>query len=125
MKWTWVASSGLCITNGEVEASQSQTSNTESDSMTATMFSLDNLNDIKPEVRQGYTWEKSQIPESPDSFVESLVQRVNKKKKKINCFFFFFFSFIIKFLKIFFKSMLLRHPLIFPLFYFITNWFVS
>ena len=79
LKWTRVASSGLFITNGEVEASQSQTSYTKSDSVTATMFSLDNLNDIKPEVRQGFTREKGQIPESPDSFVESLVQRVNKK----------------------------------------------
>nr|POF23744.1 hypothetical protein CFP56_67147 [Quercus suber] len=53
LKWTWVVSLGLFITNGEVEASQSHASDTESDSVTATMFSLDNLNDIKPEVRQG------------------------------------------------------------------------
>ena len=69
LKWTRVASSGLFITNVEVEASQSQTSDTKNDSVTATMFSLDNLNDIKPEVRQGSTREKGKIPESPDSFV--------------------------------------------------------
>ena len=76
--------------NGDVEASQSQTSDTKSDSVTATMSSLDNLNDIKPEIRQGSTWKKGQIPESPDSFVKSLVQRVNKKNQ---LFFFFYIKF--------------------------------
>lgn len=42
------------------------------------MFNLDRLFEVRPEVMPGLTWDKELIPESPDSFIESLVQRVNK-----------------------------------------------
>lgn len=42
------------------------------------MFNLDRLNDVRPEVRRGFTWEKGLIPESPDPSIETLVQRVNR-----------------------------------------------
>lgn len=45
--------------------------------MTVIMFNLDKLNVVRPKVRQGSTWDKGLIPESPDSLIESLVQRVN------------------------------------------------
>ena len=41
------------------------------------LFNLDSLNENRPEVQcQG--WDKGGIPESPDSYVEALVQRVNR-----------------------------------------------
>ena len=41
------------------------------------MFNLDQLNEERPEARQDQGWAKGCIPESPDSFIESLVQRVD------------------------------------------------
>lgn len=42
------------------------------------MFNLDNLNVKQPEVMLKSAWARGQIPESPDSFIENLVQRVNR-----------------------------------------------
>lgn len=42
------------------------------------MFNLDRLNDERLEIMQDQGWAKGCIPESPDSFIESLVQRVNR-----------------------------------------------
>nr|POE55683.1 hypothetical protein CFP56_59234 [Quercus suber] len=80
LKWTWLANAGPFITNGEVKESQALSSDTESDSVTVTMFNLDKLNDVRLEVKQGSTWEKGHISESPDSFIESLVQRVDRRR---------------------------------------------
>lgn len=44
----------------------------------AIMFNLDNLNENRLESMQHHGWEKGCIPESPDSFIELLVQRVNR-----------------------------------------------
>lgn len=45
------------------------------------MFNLDNLNEDRPKVQcQG--WDKGCIPKSPDSCIESLVQRVNRGRFK-------------------------------------------
>lgn len=41
------------------------------------MFNLDSLNENRPEAMQNQSWEKGCIPESPDSFIKSLVQRVD------------------------------------------------
>lgn len=51
---------------------------TKSDSITALMFNLDNLNTDRPEVLPNSTWNRGQIPESPDSMIETLVQRVDR-----------------------------------------------
>lgn len=42
------------------------------------MFNLDNLNTDRPEVLPNSTWNRWQIPESPDSMIETLVQRVDR-----------------------------------------------
>lgn len=55
LKWTWLANFGPFITNGEVRDSQTLSSDTESDSVTVTMFNLNKLNDVKPEIIQGST----------------------------------------------------------------------
>lgn len=44
------------------------------------MFNLDSLNERRPEIVQAQTWMTGCIPESLDSFIESLVQRVNRKR---------------------------------------------
>lgn len=46
----------------------------------AIMFNLDNLNENRLESMQHHGWEKGCIPESPDSFIELLVQRVNRRR---------------------------------------------
>lgn len=42
------------------------------------MFNLDSLNESRPKVMQGTRWNYGQIPESPNSFIQPLVQRVNR-----------------------------------------------
>lgn len=76
LKWTWIEGNGPFRKNGLSQHPQSKASKTESDT-TAMMFNLDSLNEERPEVMQDQGWMKGCIPESPDSFVESLVQRVN------------------------------------------------
>ena len=44
------------------------------------MFNLDKLNETHPEVLQSHGWDKGCIPESPDSFIENLVQRVDRRR---------------------------------------------
>ena len=41
------------------------------------MFNPDNLNANRLEVLRGVAWGRGQIPELPDSFINSLVQRVD------------------------------------------------
>lgn len=53
-------------------------SKTESSSTTITMFNLDSLNVERPEVMRGATWGRGQIPESLDSFIDSLVRSVDR-----------------------------------------------
>ena len=76
LKWTWIEGCGPFITNGQSCHSQFEASDTESDT-TVVMFNLDQLNEERPEARQDQGWAKGCIPESPDSFIESLVQRVD------------------------------------------------
>lgn len=77
LKWTWIEGSDPFITNGQSCNSQFEASDTESDT-TVVMFNLDALNEERPEARQDQGWAKGCIPESPDSFIESLVHRVNR-----------------------------------------------
>lgn len=77
-KWTWINGSRPFITNGEVREPQHSSSYIESDSVTVTMFNLDSLNEVRPEVMQGITWDKGSIPESLESFIKSLLQCVNR-----------------------------------------------
>lgn len=42
------------------------------------MFNMDSLNEERSETRRDQNWAKGCIPGSPDSFVESFVQRVNR-----------------------------------------------
>ena len=44
------------------------------------MFNLDKLNETHPEVLQSHGWDKGCIPESLDSFIENLVQRVDRRR---------------------------------------------
>nr|POE48272.1 hypothetical protein CFP56_49983 [Quercus suber] len=53
-------------------------SETESNLATGRMFNLNKLNNDRPEVVQGVVWRCGQIPKSPNSLIESLVQRVDK-----------------------------------------------
>ena len=77
LKWTWIEGSGPFITNGQSCHSQFEASDTESDT-TAVMFNLDQLNEERPEARQDQGWAKGCIPESPDSYIESLIQKVDR-----------------------------------------------
>ena len=45
------------------------------------MFNLDSLNENRLEV-QCHGWDKGCIPESPDTYIELLVQRVNRGRFK-------------------------------------------
>ena len=78
LRWTWVGGEGPFITNGEVREATHDSSETESESLTERYFNLDKLNEERPEVRTGEAWRRGQIPESPEEFVESLIQRVNR-----------------------------------------------
>lgn len=77
LKWTWIEGIGPYITNGLSHHPQIEDSNTKSDT-TAVMFNLDKLHEERPEAMQEQGWAKGCILESPDSFIESLVQRVNR-----------------------------------------------
>lgn len=44
----------------------------------AILFNLDRLNETRLEVMQCHGWEKGCIPESPNSYIENLVQRVDR-----------------------------------------------
>ena len=80
LRWTWIDNSRPFITNGDVRVSQTQSSSIENDLITVTMFNLDKLSDVRPEIQQGSTWEKGHIPKSLDSFVESLVHCVDRRR---------------------------------------------
>ena len=42
------------------------------------MFNLDNLNSVRPEVLPNSNWNRGQIIESLDFFIESVVRRVDR-----------------------------------------------
>ena len=65
------------MTNGNSQHPYFEDSETGSDATTI-MFNLDSLNEERPEVAQNGPWRKGCILESPDSFIESLVQRVDR-----------------------------------------------
>lgn len=65
------------ITNGISHHPQFEASESKSDT-TAIMFNMDSLNEERSETRRDQNWAKGCIPGSPDSFVESFVQRVNR-----------------------------------------------
>ena len=76
LQWTLIEGSGPFITIGQCTRPHFEASDTESDT-TAIKSNLDSLNEDRPEVQcQG--WDKGGIPESPNSYIESLVQRVNR-----------------------------------------------
>ena len=77
LKWAWIERNGPYITNGQCHSPYAEASNTKSDT-TVVMFNLDCLNEEKPEILQGNTWRKGHILESPNSFKDSLIQRVNR-----------------------------------------------
>ena len=64
------------MTNGNSQHPYFEDSETGSDATTI-MFNLDNLNEERPMVAQNGLWRKGCVPKSPDSFIESLVQRVD------------------------------------------------
>ena len=78
LRWTWVKGAGPFITNEEMRDNHPTSSKTKSNLATGTMFNLNKLNDDRPEVVWGAAWSYGQIPESPDSLIESLVQRVDR-----------------------------------------------
>lgn len=78
LRWTWIEGDGPFVTNGQWRDTKCFSPETESDSITALMFNLDNLNTDRPEVLPNSTWNRWQIPESPDSMIETLVQRVDR-----------------------------------------------
>lgn len=78
LRWTWFGGSSLFITNEEVKISYHSPSETGNDSVTAIMFNLDSPYAVRPEVMQDTTWDRGLIPETLNSFIESLVQRVNR-----------------------------------------------
>ena len=78
LRWTWIGQDGLLLTIGDFRETNHDSSETESESLTATLFNLDSLNVSRPEVMQGTRWTNGQIPESPDSFVQPLVHRINR-----------------------------------------------
>ena len=46
------------------------------------MFNLDNLNSVRPEVLPNSNWNRGQIIESLDFFIESVVRRVDRDRIK-------------------------------------------
>lgn len=44
------------------------------------MFNLDSLNEKRLEIMQNQAWMNGCIPESPDSFIESLEQMVDRRR---------------------------------------------
>ena len=80
LRWTWFDGVGPFVTNGNFRDTQHSSSETDSDSLIATMFNLDNLNMDRSEDRGVSLWERGQIPKSPGSFVEDLVRRVNRNR---------------------------------------------
>ena len=77
LQWAWIEGSGPFITNGHSTNPHFVDSESESDT-TAIMFNLDSLNESRPEAMQDQGWAKGCIPESPNSFIETLVQRVDR-----------------------------------------------
>ena len=69
---------GPFTTNGILREPPLPHSDSESDFITAVMFNLDALNEVRPDVMPNSTWDRGQIPESPDSFIETLVQQVDE-----------------------------------------------
>lgn len=69
--------SGPFITNGQSSHPQFVDSDTKSD-ITTIMFSLDSLNETRPETMQNQGWKQGCIPKSPDSYIETLVQMVDR-----------------------------------------------
>ena len=78
LKWTWIGQDGHFLTTGDLRDTNQDSSETESESLTTTLFYLDSLNESRPEAMQGTRWTHGQIPESPDFVIRSLVQRVNR-----------------------------------------------
>ena len=58
-------------------------SDTESDSKTAIMFNLDNLNDGCLEWVCREAWDVEQIPKDADSIVQPVVNRVNRDRLRV------------------------------------------
>ena len=80
LKWSWIGGEGPFLTTGTLKDNQGWESETDSDSSTATLFNLDSLNRERPEVLLANQWNRGQIPESPDSFMDSLVRRMNRER---------------------------------------------
>ena len=81
LQWTSIEGNGPFITNGQSSNPHYVDSESDSDT-TAIMFNLDKLNETRPEVLQRQGWDKGCIPESPDSFIENLVQRVDRGRSR-------------------------------------------
>ena len=69
LRWTWIGQDGPFLTTGDFRETNHDSSETESESFTTTLFNLDSLNESRPEVMQGTRWTNGQILEYPDSFV--------------------------------------------------------
>ena len=77
-----IEGTGPFITNGELRETECLNLDMKIASVTALMFNLDNLNKEHPEVLPNSTWNRGQIPESPSSMIETLVQQVDKGRFK-------------------------------------------
>lgn len=80
LKWMWLDGYGPFITNGRFQEVQGTTSKEDNESVTTQLFNLESVNEQRPENMQGVTWNVGCILESPNSLVESLVQRVKHWK---------------------------------------------
>ena len=77
LKWACIKGNRPFITNGQSNHPHFETLELESDTTTS-KFNLDSLNEDRPEILQDQDWAIGCIPESSTSFIESLVQQVNR-----------------------------------------------
>lgn len=79
LQWTWIEGNGPFFTNGQSSNPHFVDSESGSDTI-AILFNLDKLNETRLEVLQSHGWDKGCIPESPNSFIENLVQRMDRRR---------------------------------------------
>lgn len=68
------------LTNGVLGNTSISPSEDESESIITIMFNLDNINIQRPKVLPHSTWARGDIPKSPESLIENLVQQVNRRR---------------------------------------------
>lgn len=71
---------GPYITIGELRTQTKISLDIKSESETMKMFNLDKLNEGHPEWLHRDAWDMGKIPKSTDSFIHSLVNRVDRER---------------------------------------------